>query len=61
METPRAVPAMIPQEARIADVAGCVLPDPRQGDARLRREALDDGLEYALEIAFGRHCDREAQ
>ncbi len=61
VETLRAIAALGAQEAGLTDIARQVQPDSRQGDARVRRQALDDGLQHSLKIASGSHVDCEAE
>jgi hypothetical protein len=61
MKTLRAIAALVALEARIADVAGQEQPDPRQGDAGLRRKTSNDGLQYILQIALGGYGDGKTQ
>src|SRR5262249_26960705 len=43
------------------DVAGQEQPDPRQSDAGVRRQTLNDGLQHTLNIALGCYGNRETQ
>src|SRR5262249_59379345 len=61
MKTLRTIAAHVAHEAGIADVAGQIQPDPRQGDARVRRETLNDGLQYAFDGLLGGDGDCKAQ
>jgi hypothetical protein len=61
MKTLCAIVALVAHEARIADVAGLEQPDPRQGDAGVRRKTSNDGLQYVLQIALRRHGDGKTQ
>src|SRR5260370_26266140 len=57
VETLRAIAALGAQEAGLTDIARQVQPDSRQGDARVRPQALAHGLQNSLNIAPATHLD----
>src|SRR5215831_15502509 len=61
MKALRAIAALLAKKAFIADVTGAVLPDSRQGNAGLRGESLNDGLQHALNIALGCYGNGETE